>query len=266
MTQAVKAKACSGGNKALKIKSQTSRGFMLPTKILFYAIIPTCQVFCFAQQNLIKNIQVGYKPAQPSYTPSVRDIKNIRMILSLPLPNRLQTLSTYHSSPQKVFLSLKFLLSSQKESITTRWACLTAMARLYPEKSKKITLRALKSSSWFLRNAGLLALEITHPQKSVKWALHLLKTDPSLVVRTAAVRLIARQGKGEHNQLLKQKLNASDSFYQGQSLWIRHHIVWTLSLYAKEEDKEFFTSLLKDPDQRVIDAATFALKKIQKTI
>ena len=191
--------------------------------------------------------------------PSRRDYRNIKMILGLPLENRKQSLSNYDSS--KVFIVLKHLVFSNKEKMPIRWKALTSLARLYPEQSFPLVQKSLRSSLWFLRNAGLIAMEILDPEEGVRWAGQLLN-DPALIVRTAAVSMIKKHKAGQYKFHLLQKLNAPDSFHKNRSLWIRHHIVSTLVDFCEPGEEKMFVSFLQDPDERLHPSAITALEKI----
>lgn len=184
--------------------------------------------------------------------------KDFRMILDLPLKNRNQTLSKYGETG---FIILRYFVFSDKEAMPFRWKALTSLARLYPEQSRPIIEAALKSPQWFLRNAGLIAMEIIDPQESVRWAAHLLN-DRALVVRTAAVNMIKKQKASQYKVHLLGKLNAPDSFYKNQSLWIRYHIVSALADFCEPGEERMFISFLKDPDERLHSSAITALEKL----
>ena len=187
-----------------------------------------------------------------------KDRHNIRMILALPLENRNQALSDYG---WRGFEVLKRFVFSNKEKMPVRWKALLSMARLYPERALPVVQKALQSRLWFLKNAGLIAMEILNPDKSVKWAARFLD-DPSLIVRTAAVDMIKRHKARQYKTRLLEKLNAPDSFYKNKSLWIRRHIVSALADFCEPGEEQMFISLLKDPDNRLHLSAVLALEKL----
>ena len=181
------------------------------------------------------------------------------MILNLPLENRKSALSRY---PADVFRVLQGFAFSNKEKMPIRWNALTSLARLYPERSRQMVLKSLNHPLWFMRNAGLIAMESIHTKESLKWAGRFLN-DPSLIVRTAAVQLIKKHKARQYKFQLLEKLNAPDSFYKNQSLWIRRHIASALADFCDPGDKQLFTSLLKDPDKTLHPFALSALKKLK---
>ncbi len=184
---------------------------------------------------------------------------NIKMILSLPLENRRQVLLEDRA---KASVILKDLVFSSKEGMQIRWAALITLARVSSVNvSRPVIVSALRHPQWFLRNAGLLAMEMVDPAMSLWWADHLLD-DPSLLVRTASVDLIRRQKAQSYKWRLLEKLNASDSFYKDSSLWIRHHIIQALADFAEPGEERFFISILQDSDTRLHPFALSALEKI----
>lgn len=224
----------------------------------------TRQIGKQSKKNAILN--QGYKRNQYKQktiirTPShilKKDQHNIKMILNLPLQNRIQSLSNYGP---KSFTILKNFVSSEKEKMPVRWKALVSLARLYPNKSLPIVQKSLGSTIWFLRNAGLIAMEIINPKESVRWAGQLLN-DPSLIVRTASVNMIRKHKARQYKMQLIEKLNAPDSFYKNRSLWIRHHIASTLADFYEPGEEKMFISFLRDPDERLHPPAIAALERL----
>lgn len=213
----------------------------------------------FMQNPAPNQRQQERKATSPSSTVVQKtDYQNIKMILDLPLKNRIQALSDYGS---RGFVILSRFVFSDKEKMPIRWKALISLARLYPEKSLPMVKKALHSSVWFLRNAGLIAMEIINPKESVRWAGQFLN-DPSLVVRTAAVTMIKKHKASQYKMQLIGKLNAPDSFYKNKSLWIRHHIASALADFCEPGEEKMFISFLQDPDERLHSPAIGALEKL----
>ena len=203
--------------------------------------------------------QYGKKATFPfSSRISKKDRLNIKMILGLPLENRKQALLRYGANS---FIVLKNLVFSDKEKMPIRWKALISLARLYPEKSRPLVQNALYSSVWFLRNAGLIAMEIIDRKAGLRWAGDFLH-DPSLVVRTAAVNMIKKHKASQYKIQLLGKLNAPDSFYKKKSLWIRYHIVSALAAFCEPGEEKMFISFLRDSDERLHPSAIVALEKL----
>ena len=203
------------------------------------------------------NKQVVSFPSS-SITLSAKDYRNIRMILGLPLENRKEALSHYGTTS---FIVLNHFIFSNRETMSIRWKALTSLARLYPKKSRSSILRALRDSNWFLRNAGLIAMDIIDSKEGVRWAGHLLN-DSSLIVRTAAVSMIKKHKARQYKMQLLEKLNAPDSFYKNKSLWIRYHIVSALADFSEPGEEKMFISFLQDADEKLHSPAISALEKL----
>ena len=216
-------------------------------------------------RGAVKRLGGGSQGTGPMRGRAVKNgaVEQMRVILKLPLENRNQVLSQLGDD---VFWLLKSMVFSSKESMYTRWSALISLAHTQPAAlAKPVILKALKHSEWFLRNAGLLALEHVDADLSLQQADDLLD-DPALVVRTAAVDLIQRQKADNYKFRLLEKLNAPDSFHKHSSLWIRAHIVSALAGFAEPGEEPFFTSLLKDPDTRIHPFASKALKKLNHSV
>lgn len=233
------------------------------------ALLPTSQLTATDKKNISQSIinqitnsrytdKINQYRDNINMSVSFKDESNIRMIINLPTKNRIHALIRYRKNS---FITLKKFVFSPQENMSIRWKALTSLARVYPDKSYGTIKKALNSSEWFLRNAGLIALEIISPQDSLKKANDFLN-DPSLIVRTAAVDLIKKYKAIQFKIYLIQKLHAPDSYYKNSSLWIRSHIVSTLADFATPGEEKMFISLLQDPDQRLHKYSILALENI----
>ena len=200
----------------------------------------------------------GLKAAPPSQ----KEKQEVTKLLRLPLEQRKMSLRRYGP---RAFVVLKEFVYSPRLPMPIRWKALTSLARLYPTRSLPTVVWALKSPVWFLKNAGLISMEIIDPKRSLKWA-GLFLNNPSLVLRTAAVDLIKRQKGHQYKSALLEKLKAPDSFYHGQSLWIRAHIVSALTELCEPGEEQLFLALLKDADKRLHPYALYALEKLKKQV
>ena len=199
---------------------------------------------------------VGVSAKHPKISTQYK--KRIKMILTLPPENRVSLLQNYGSIS---FTVLKSFVFSSELSMQIRWHSLISLAQTYPHMSVPVVESALQSSTWFLRNAGLIAMELMNEERALYWAGELLN-DPALVVRTAAVKMIRKHNASQYKHLLVHKLNADDSFYKHKSLWIRHHIAYALADFSIIGEEQFFISLLRDEDHRLYPPAIIALEKL----
>lgn len=216
-----------------------------------------------AQQRALNKIKMVPSQHVPSLeAPSEKEKKEVTKILRLPLEQRKMSLRRYGP---RAFFVLKEFVYSPRLPMPIRWKALTSLARGYPHRSLPTVLWALKSPVWFLKNAGLISMEIIDPKRSLKWAGFFLN-NPSLVLRTAAVDLIKRQKGHQYKSALLEKLKAPDSFYHGQSLWIRAHIVSALTELCEPGEEQLFLALLKDADKRLHPYALYALEKLKQQV
>ena len=199
---------------------------------IFYTV-----VFCFLAiaQNITKPL---------SSESSQKPLSTVE-ILKLPLAERIHQLQKYSS-----FYHLARIFRNQNHHDSIRWNALMSIARLHPQKSTPYIRQALHHSSWFFKNAGLIAMEMVNPQRAVVYAVRFLE-HPSLVLRTASVEVIRRQKAVQHTSLLWNQLSDKKNFRKGQSLWIRRYIVQALSSFSKPSDTQRFLVLLEDPDPNV---------------
>ena len=157
--------------------------------------------------------------------------------------------------------TLSDIAFEKTESLSTRWKALVTLGRLDPKFAVPSLEKALASTEWFMRNAALIVVPYGNRDWAIKKA-RIAMHDPALVVRTAAVKVLADVRAIEASPLLWEKMNASENFRRGQSLWIRPIISETLAHMARPEDAKSFEKLLKDTDPKVQAQARIALAKI----
>jgi HEAT repeat protein len=166
---------------------------------------------------------------------------------------------------------LEQTMLDQKASMETRWHAVMTLGRVGGAQVSSKLEKALQSQEWFMRNAALLALEQTNPDKARQAARKLLN-DKALVVRSAAVDSLVRLKDTSSVALLWSKINAKENFRGTQSLWIRRQIVDALRVLpgaadiAKSGkgqapgDEKKFAELLEDRDEKIQEAAIQALE------
>lgn len=198
----------------------------------------------------------GY--AQNSASPPSQKIHAARKALQMPLDKRLRLLK---KKPKTYFQQLAVLFNSEHQSDSIKWHALMTMAHLDRSKARPYILNSLKRRSWYFKNAGLIAMEIINPLLAVHYAGRFLK-HPSLILRTAAVKMIRKQKAYKYKTALKEQIYAKHNFRNGKSLWIRPYIAQTLAEFASAGDKKFLLALLTDSDPQLHPIALSALNKI----
>jgi HEAT repeat protein len=142
-----------------------------------------------------------------------------------------------------------------------RWNQVFKLGEEPSKKNLQTVVRALKSPDWYLRDSALRTLPRFSLTEARSWSRKLLD-DPSLIVRTTAVQILAQVQTEQDRSLFWKKLTAKENFHAGQSLWIRRHLVRALAAKAEPTEKLKFEALLKDPDSRLYPAAHQALDRI----
>ena len=163
--------------------------------------------------------------------------------------------------PKQKYKALRKLAFEPRQELSVRWKALMSLALLGREESIPDLEAAIRSEDWYMRDAGLQALVKVAPTVGRIRARQLL-SDPALVVRTSAVLAIRELGDQESVDLLWGKLYAPQNFKGAKSLWIRKHIVETISALKSQGSRERFVKLLDDSDVEVAAAAVRGLEGI----
>ncbi len=169
------------------------------------------------------------------------------------------TLKSFASIPNNG--DLASIAFNKDLTVKTRWRALMALAVTQEEKSLIHLEKAVRSKDWFMRNAGIIAMNQIAPETALTWARRMIH-DPALVVRTTVVLVFQKRGQIADRDLLWRELNNKINFKRGESLWIRHHIVTTLATLSSPVDAPKFLKLLDDADQRVRKASVMALESL----
>ncbi len=175
-------------------------------------------------------------------------------------PQRLQVIRQQGKGGIRQLRTIAF---NQKLPVDSRWKALTTLARIADKESLPDLERAVQSPDWFMRDAALQSLEKVSPEQAKRWA-RLLTSDPALVVRTSAVNVLKHLNDRDSSDMLWEKLYSAQNYRGTQSLWVRRHIVETLSNFAKKGEEGKFKKILTDKDKSLHKPALVALVKIKK--
>ena len=184
-------------------------------------------------------------------------MQNVREALDLSMLERVQQLKGEPSA----YENLKKLMYTKSEAYELRYKATTALAKVAGAKAKSDMVAALQSGEWFMRNAGLLGLQSVDRSEALVWARKLL-SDKALVVRSAAVDVLMKAHDTTSTNLLWTKLYSKENYRNGQSLYIRQHIVEALADLDGKEHTAKFVALLQDKDDSLHEPAMEALEKI----
>lgn len=143
----------------------------------------------------------------------------------------------------------------------TRWSALLKAAELASSDQLEDIRAFTQSSDWYMRNAAMMALTKMGGDHGVDEAKKLVN-DKALVVRSAAIDIIATKYTRENRKILADELNQPYNFKGKQSLWIRPQIMRLLAARASRDDRTFFVRSLFDQDVQIGKLAAETLEKI----
>ncbi len=153
---------------------------------------------------------------------------------------------------------------SNQAEMSVRWKALMDIVRMKKHDSIRDLKKALSSKVWYMRNAGLIALDSLNADMAFDVAKKQLH-DPALVVRSAAVDILIKNKKrqGEVREILWRELASGKNKVKSKSLWIRPQIGEYLAQNPLPSEREKFLSLADEKDQDVRVQAEKALKKLE---
>lgn len=169
----------------------------------------------------------------------------------------------YSSVDTNRYQSLKQKAFSDSFDMSERWKSIIEMSQIQHKDRLTDLRKALKSQTWFVRNAALLAVEKMDAKLAEVEAIKLL-SDPALVVRSAAVEVLAKRIKSSTlaRKALWEELKDKQNFIHKESLWIRPQIIQHLAKFPLPADKSLFQTMLTDSNSQVQDIARSALAEI----
>lgn len=148
-----------------------------------------------------------------------------------------------------------------KKPLSVRWQALLKSSELANYEQMQKIKDFTHDSDWFMRNAALVSLQKIGLDHAVDPAKVLLK-DKALVVRSAAVDVLAKKLTLENRQLLAQEMDQSYNFKKSKSLWIRPKIFEIIAANASFDDRLFFVRHLFDSDEMIQKMSVQVLEKI----
>ena len=162
------------------------------------------------------------------------------------------------------YKELKAKAFSETEVMAVRWNSLMEMTRMKKHESVIDIKKALGSNTWYMRNAGLIALHSINPEMAFDVAKKQLD-DPALVVRSAAVDVLSKSKNkvAEVRELLWKELYSKKNKVKTKSLWIRPQISQYLAVNPQASERERFLALADEKDEEVRTHAEKALQTLQ---
>jgi len=160
-----------------------------------------------------------------------------------------------------VYGDLRKLAFDSERALGIRWQAFMALVRLGEKESLPEINAALQSQEWFLKDAALRVLPVLDPGLAYRAAMAKLD-DSALVVRTAAVDVLAEVKNSKCSEKLWGQLYSKENYIKHQSLWIRRHIVEALAEVAPMGSEEKFMKVLDDADSSLFAPAIKGLERL----
>jgi hypothetical protein len=153
------------------------------------------------------------------------------------------------------------IASNPKMKMNARWSSLISSADLATSDDMLEIQKFTQSKEWYLRNAALLALRKINYNAAEIEARKLL-SDKALVVRSAAVEIIAERMSDDNKRMLVEEIDKGYNFNKSSSLWIRKQILEKVAKVATERDRALFVKNLFDKDKRISELCANTLEKV----
>lgn len=151
--------------------------------------------------------------------------------------------------------------SNQKLNMNSRWSSLLAAAELADHDQLDEIKKFSSDKEWYMRNAALVALNKVNRDAAIIEARKLL-SDKSLVVRSAAVEVVAQRMNLENKKALIEEIDKAYNFHKKSSLWIRLQILEKVAEVAGSSEREIFVKTLFDSDPKIATLSAATLEKI----
>ena len=161
----------------------------------------------------------------------------------------------------QVYADLKQIAFNEDRALGTRWQAFMAMAKLGDKDAMPEIDQALNSHEWFLKNAALKVVVLFDETKAYSAAVKSLD-DSALVVRSQAVKTLAKVKNEKCVPRLWQELYSKENYLKNQSLWIRKDIVNVLAELSPKGSEEKFIKVLNDSDSTLFDPAIRGLERL----
>ncbi len=151
--------------------------------------------------------------------------------------------------------------SNTKLNMNSRWSSLLKAAEVADREQIEEIKRFSADKEWYMRNATLVALNKVNRDAAIAEGLKLL-SDKSLVVRSAAVEVVAQKMNLENKKALIDQIDKGYNFHKKSSLWIRLQILEKVAEVAGSDDREIFVKNLFDSDRQIAGLCAVTLEKI----
>ena len=141
------------------------------------------------------------------------------------------------------------------------WVSARLLGRVGGDGAVNTLLEGLKAKRIIARLGAASGLEMLKDPRAVK-PLERALFDQAMTVRAAAADALAAIGERTSYKALAEALNLPGNYLQGQSLFVREHIVSALGGVGSIGGIDALVGVLQDDDPRVTLAATRSLTQI----
>jgi len=143
----------------------------------------------------------------------------------------------------------------------TRWVAIRALGHIGGPQSRDALLGLLEDPEPAIRTAAVGAMgELGERAYSHRIAEML--SDPAVIVRAAAAETAGSLRDPSLIPALEAALSSQDSYYRGNSLWVRQHYVAALGAIGDMRALPVLLKALDDPDPNVADVSLRALEQL----
>lgn len=182
-------------------------------------------------------------------------------VRALGAPHKIAVAEIYKMGPS-AYRKLNDIAFDSSQPMNTRWKSFMVMTSIGNKKSLPEINKALRDKVWYMRSAGLLAMQKVDRKKSIEWAQFLLKKDPALLVRVKALDVLKDIPKDQNKDLFWNQLYSKENFHRDESLWIRGKLASHLADFPRKKDLKKWKKALFDKDVKVQNEAARAIEKI----
>lgn len=161
----------------------------------------------------------------------------------------------------EAYKHLRDLMMASNEEVEDRWRATMALAKIGGEDSIPDLQSALVHNDWFMRSAGLLGLALAKRDLAEEKAKEVLHNDPALLVRAAALQVLAQQKKLD-KELLWAEIYNPINFSNGKGLPLRLSLLKVLEQHVTASDAAKLTALMREDNSEIQEMAKASLAKI----
>ncbi|MCB0377724.1 MAG: hypothetical protein KDD33_04465 [Bdellovibrionales bacterium] len=183
------------------------------------------------------------------------------LLKKLSAPHKIAVSEIYKMGPT-AYKKLYKMSFDDSQPMKMRWKAFMVMTSIGGKKSLPEIDRALENKAWFMRSAGLLALENVDQGQARKRARQVLQQDPAMLVRVNAVDILAKDPSKSSRSALWKGLDDELNFHRKRSLWIREHIAKSLAEDPTKRELLSWKRMLHSEDHQLQIHASKALSQL----